>query len=219
MMFILLLLLSALGRTLAPSLTTNISNTLWLISYSLISLIVMGCTLAGLIGVANAIIAHRTTSVHILYMGGIALLRKGIKNTGALLLIILGYNAILWIAYLIAFGIGHLLTLDVTLARIVFIFFLFIGLVSLLLFLTFTSFFLVSSALSIFSSMKSSIRLVKKEYLSTLALIVLFFVLGQLIEIFTGNANLLFKELINTLLLYPYLALCMMRFVHERASK
>lgn len=202
--------LSYLATFVAPHLTTSVANLLWLVVYGLISLFVIGYALAGLIGVAHAITRNEKNQLR---EGLRAARASGLRNSGAIVLLVAAYNLVLWISYFLAFSAGKLLSLEVSTAQILFIFLFFIGVVSFLLFFAFTNFFVVMNRQTMRGGISHSIRLVRREYLATLSMSILFLILGQLIELVTGTTSVLFKELINTLILYPYLALVITRFI------
>jgi len=87
----------------------------------------------------------------------------------------------------------------------------FVWVAGIIIFTSFAAFYIVIERESFFRGMMYSARLVKKEYLETLCLSVIFFVVVALIEQIGGTAS----EVLNYFLVLPYLFLIMTRFVLE----
>ena len=127
-----------------------------------------------------------------------------------MIIILFGFNAIRLISHYGAFFIGKFFDLPVSGAEILFFLIYFAGLAGVIIFLAFSNFYLVFQDLSFFDSIKKSVLLVKKEYVRTLFVIILFFVINEILNLLN---NVIIVELVNSLVLAPYLALVLARFV------
>ena len=108
-----------------------------------------------------------------------------------------------------AFYIGKSFNLAINSAQVIFVLIYFIGLVGLLIFVTFASPLLIIKDLKFKDSIKSSIKLVKKEYLATLGLSTILFILFFLINKIPG----IIGEILEYAVIVPYLSIILTRFV------
>lgn len=138
-----------------------------------------------------------------------------IPNFVVILITALALYLILILANLIALYIGKFFTLSLSSAQIIFFIIYFIGLL-LILFLTYASFILVSKNLTIMNSIKHGISLAKKEYLLTLSVVLIFFVLNQIVS-YLSSIHSSIPALINSLILFPYLVLILTKIVQDKS--
>jgi membrane protease YdiL (CAAX protease family) len=130
--------------------------------------------------------------------------------------LIIIYNIIRLAAQYSAFYIGKALALSLAYAQALFVAVYFIGLIGIAIFLTFSSFYIVFKGTSIITSIKNSISLVKKNYLSTLTIILIFFIIITLLDSYLAYPifNIIsVGELIKTLFIYPLFFLVLARFL------
>lgn len=140
--------------------------------------------------------------------------KKWLKNFLIILILLIVYNVVQWIAFTLAYTFGKLVGLSVETAQVVFFLFLFIGLIGIVIFLTFSSFYIVIYQTSIKNSLKKSAIFVKNNYLETLSILILFFIAREL----TSYAGV-YSQYINAIIITPYLALILTRFLMARNAQ
>ena len=131
------------------------------------------------------------------------------KNLIIILLILIIYNLINWISFVIVFALGKFIGLSANIAGLIFFLALFIGLVGILLFLAFASFFLVINN-GIKKGITGSISFVKRNYLETLVIIVIIFVVNSLVNLLS------FADILNAVLITPFIAVFLTRYLIMR---
>lgn len=131
---------------------------------------------------------------------------------GILIIIFLAYNLIRFIAHYGAFITGNIFSLSLQPAQIIFYIIYFAGLITLITFLTFSSFFCIKNKLPISKSIFSSISFVRNNYLETLIVLVIFFIIYQLIGLIT---NQLLSDAINTIIITPILILILASMIKD----
>ncbi len=182
--------------------------TLWLIFFSIISLLVISLILSGLIGMTSDIMKKKDGIKSFLYN-----CRKfWFGNFIIILIIILAFNIIRYVAHNLAFFLGRSLNLEVDIAAALFFLLYFGGILSSLIFLTFANISLIVYKKSILESMRKSFYIVKKNYIETLLILILFFVVNEILIRFIPSYGI---ELINAIFIVPYYALILTRFVIE----
>tara|TARA_Y100000310_G_scaffold345075_2_gene461622 strand:- start:1619 stop:2101 length:483 start_codon:yes stop_codon:yes gene_type:complete len=137
-----------------------------------------------------------------------------LKNLVIIILILVIYNVIRLSAHYSALSIGKFLSLGVNSAQLLFFFIFVIGLIAILIFLTFASFYLIIKESSIGESIKSSASLVKSNYPYVLTIIIIFFAISQLLSLL--NNQILF-DTINAILIIPYFSIILTRFVMQNS--
>ncbi len=180
---------------------------LWLVFFSIVSLFFVSFFLSGLIGICSEIVRRKKIKMD-------DFLKYSAKfcfnNFIMIAIILIVYNIMRYLVHNLALIIGQSLNLSLGIAQGFFFILYFAGLAGIIIFLTFSSFYLITKNKSIWQSIKSSALLVKKRYIYTLSIIIVFFVINGLLELLK---NVLIIELINALFIVPYLALVLTRFV------
>ncbi len=180
--------------------------TSWLVLFSIISLLVTSFFLSGLIGICGELIKKKFKKKSFFYNS-----RKfWLRNFLVIIIFVILYNVVRYIAHNAAFFIGKSLSLEVNAAVGMFFLFYFTGILGILIFFSFTSFYLINYNLSVLDSIKKSFFLVKKRYIETLIIFIIFFVINEVIVKFIPSLGV---ELINALFVVPYLSLILSRFV------
>ncbi|MBU0760998.1 MAG: hypothetical protein KJ600_01270 [Nanoarchaeota archaeon] len=199
--WIFLFLLSKLGERIAPSLQTTFANIAWTVFAGLVSLVAASYFFAGLIGMSKGKVKFGEFGKHAnkFWFG----------NFQVILLIILASAIVRLAAHFGALFIGRALGLEVDAALFVFMIIYLAGLVGVLIFLTFSSFFLVVEDLKVRESIRKSIKFVRKNYWETLVLSFALFVLGFLVGRIPGFAG----EVLEYALVVPFVVLVLTRFV------
>lgn len=170
----------------------------------LVLLSVLSFIFSGLIGMSKEIVQKKKKRGFFSYSN-----KFWLRNLLILAVIIVISVLIGRVAHYGAFFIGRIFSLGLGMAQFVFVLIYFIGLIGVLIWFTFSNFLLVFEDLSVIGGIKRSFSFVKKDYLGVLALNVVFFVLVFLLDRIPG----FFGELVEYLILLPYAALVLSRFV------
>ncbi len=202
---ILLFIISKFGWKFAPSLQTTFSNVLWTAFVAIVSLVLISYFFAGLVGMAKQSIGGKAKFKDFTSKAN----KFWLKNFLIVLLIILISIIVGRIAHYGALFIGQALDFNVNTAVPVFVLIYFVGLIGILIFLTFSNVFLVVRDLSVWESMKSSMRFVRKEYLATLSFSVIFFIVYFLVNKIPG----IFGDVVAYVFVVPFFVLILTRFV------
>lgn len=216
---ILLLLLTGLSYSslfITPSLRTNTHHIIWVISYALITFILIAYVLAGNIALCSYSLKNRLPLRKAPAIFFASARKHVIGNTLIIISLAVFYALLSVIIGGIAFFIGKFLTLDVSAARALYVVLLFLGMAGTLLFFSVSSFFLVVKNLSVMQSFRKSILFVKGNYLQVLSSIIFLFVMGQLI-LFIPSEGI--QEVVNSLLLYPYTAFLFTRLTENSLKR
>jgi len=136
--------------------------------------------------------------------------RLWLKNLLFIVVIIIAFNIIRFIAQILAQSIGTLFSLELKPAQGVFFILYFIGLV-LLLFLSLANFELVKNNSSLIKAFRDSFRKVKNNYPFMLSVFVFFFVINELLMLLNENV----ANYIGLLILTPLLSLILSKLVAE----
>jgi len=206
LLFIFLILFSNISVEINNLLNTNILLTIWLVIFSLISLAVIAFFFSGLIGMAYESVRKETKIGDMWSYSR----RLWFKNFLIIFAVLIVYNVLRYLAHKIALLVGYSLNLEANAATGVFFVLYVAGLMGVIIFLTFSSFYLVIKNKGVWVSIKESARLVKGEYLGTLSIILVFFVVNGALSLWDQDAIV---EVINTLFIIPYMALVLTRFV------
>lgn len=206
-LYVFLYLFSKFSVQINYKLQTTALLTGWIILFSLVSLLIMGFLFSGIIGMSYNAIKKRSRIIDMWKYGK----KFWLKNFLIIVFIVILLNANRFVSHNIAFVIGKTMGLEIKPAEILFFIIYFAGLIGIIIFFTFSSFYLVIKNSSLRESLKRSMMLVKKRYLDTLIILVLFFTANSLIGLIKIK---IIYEIIN-LLLVPYLALILSRIVAE----
>ncbi len=210
-LLIFFILFSKLSIKINYSLRNAIALQFWLVIFIVVSLAATSYFLSGLIGMSKDSIKKRAAVKDFFSYSK----KFWLRNLAVMIVILVAYTAINLISQFGALGIGRALELPLNTAAVVFYLIYFAGLVGILIFLTFASFYLVVYNLSIRQSFKKSIFFVKSNYLDVLTILVVFFILGQLVN-FIGKIDIRLVELINAVFLVPYFSLVLTRFILKK---
>jgi len=187
------------------NLSNSISLTAWVILIALVTYLFMAFTFAGIIGMGHKAFKGRVKIADFIESAK----KFGLKNYSIILIIIVLSILIGRIAFYGATYIGRAFNLGLGAAEAVFILIYFAGLIGILIFFTFSSFFLVIDNLSVKESIRRSFRLVKREYPSTVALSLVLFVLAYLVRRIPTDVG----GIVEYGLAIPFFALVLVGFV------
>ncbi len=204
-LLLLMIAFSNLSVKVNYSLSNTLSITSWLVFFVLVSLLVISYFLSGIIALSRSII-ERKFKIKMFFNGAN---KYWIKNFLILLVILIIFNIINVISYAIAFSIGRLLNLSIQSATLVFFILMFVGIATILLLFTFSSFSLVLFNPSIKESIKKSFKIVGKNYTYILSVFILLFMINELLSLL----NSIVEDIIKSALLIPYLMLFFTRLV------
>jgi|SRR3989344_1204472 len=191
---------------------SSVIFTIWLIIFTLISLLVLSYLFAGLIGLSLKATNGKARITDFFFSAN----KYYLKNFAITLIILVCYDIINFIAIYGAYYIGKSISLSTNSARILFFFIYFAGLIGILLFMAFSSFYLIYKSGGVIKSLKSSARLVSNNYPYVLAIAILLFICIQLVS-YLDNIDikniLNLADILSSIILYPYLALVLSRFL------
>lgn len=142
-------------------------------------------------------------------------LKLWIPLFGILLISLFAYYLAYLIPSVLTLYIGKLFSLSVTYAQLIFFVIYLIGLL-LALFLLYSGFILVAKNQSFLTSIKSGAKLTKKEYLLTLSVVLVFYVLNQIIS-YLSFIHSLIPTFIYNLILFPFLILVLTKIVLDKS--
>ena len=202
-------LFSKLSVSVNYKFTQTPAITAWLVFFVVISLCVMSFLFSSLIGMSKESIGKKASSRSFLFYGK----KFWMKNFVIIVLILAVYNAIRFAAHYSAFYIGKAISLDVNAAKILFFIIFFVGLAGILIFLAFSSFFLIVYNLSIKQSINSSFSYVSKNYPLVLSLTILFFIINESLSKINYP---LIVDIINSLIIVPYISLIFTRLMYKK---
>lgn len=208
LLLIFLFIFSELSARVNYNLNSNFLLTIWLVFFGLVSLLIISFFLSGLIGTSLDIVKRKKLNFYKIFSYS---KKFWFKNFIIMLVILASYNIVSYIAREGASFIGRSLELAVEQAAVIFFFIYFLGLAGGIVFLTFSSFYLVLQDKGVLRSIKSSISLVRKQYIFTFVILVSFFAINSLLEL-TGKQ--IIGDIIN-LFLVPYFSLLMARIIIE----
>lgn len=187
------------------NLSNSISLTAWVILIALVTYLFMAFTFAGIIGMV-----YKASKGRVKISDFTSNAKKfGLKNYLIILIIIVLSILIGRIAFYGATFIGRAFNLGLGAAEAVFILIYFAGLIGVLIFFTFSSFFLVIDNLGVKESIKRSFRLVRREYLSTVALSLALFILAFLVRRIPTDVG----SIVEYGLAIPFFALILVGFI------
>jgi len=129
--------------------------------------------------------------------------KKILKIFVIILITLLIYNIVQQVAYYLATFIGRSLSLDLNPAKFLFFILYFLGLSGILIFFSLSTFTLIIRESSILESIRSSIKIVKQNYLFVLSVFVILFVISEI----SSLVNSTFNELLSALIITPLISL------------
>lgn len=187
--------------------SNNLETQAWLIFFGLVTVVAFAFLFAGFIGMAGRIIGDNKKR------GGFfdTSLKYWFRNIIIMFVIMAVSILVGRIAHYGATYIGKGLGLEIGVAQVIFVLIYFAGLIGVLMFLTFASFFLVLEDRSVLGSIRRSFRFVKREYLTTLVLSIVLYIVFKLLTFVPGLAG----EIIEYWIVLPFMALLLTRFVIE----
>ena len=207
------ILFRKLSVTLNYKLQTTLLLSSWLVIFVLISMIFLSFAFSGLIGMCALIVKGKKAGLKDFWKNSG---KFWLRNFIIMFIIFISGYLLGRAAHYLALYIGKGIGLELKAAQILFFLLHLAGLIGLLIFLTFSSFYLILYNYNVKESIKKSIRLVKREYTNTICILLLFFVIyGILYLINYKYINLL----IESLIIVPYFALVLTRFVLEFGEK
>ncbi|MEK6855146.1 MAG: hypothetical protein AABX73_02905 [Nanoarchaeota archaeon] len=179
---------------------------IWFVLLSLFTLGAMAFLFSGLIGISRYAAENKRSLLREFFLDA----KKFFFRNFCIIIIIAFVSALIGrITHYTTLFAGRFLELSILSAQIIFVLIYFLLLVGILIFFSFSSFYLVIYNLSLKESIKNSFSLVRREYLSVLTLTIIFF----LAFFFLGRVEGLLGELIEYVILIPYVSLLMVRFV------
>ncbi len=199
-------ILSKLSVQINYQLNTKFALTLWLIFFSIISLLIISFFLSGLIGMSYDAIKGKAKLNRFFYYSK----KFWLRNFIVILIILILYNIVQFAPTFIVFYIGKALALELKPAQFLYFLILFVGLIGIIIFMAFSSFYLIIKNISIKESIYNSILLVKKNYISVLAIVLLFFIFNSFINLIEKK---IIVDLINSVFTLPYISLILTNFL------
>ncbi len=213
LLFIIISLLSILSVSINHKLSSSLSITLWFIIFTILYLIIISYISATMIGMSRDA-ASRSISIKKVFPYGN---KFWLKNLVIILIFILIYFLILGSLYVFTFLMSSLrnyIQITENVFKLLSFLIYFIWLVAVLIFFTFSNFFLVIYNLKIKESILKSISFVKKEYLSILSINVIFFAIFYLLSFWESTISI-----ILTYLLTAFFILLLTRFLLSKNQK
>ncbi|MFH1290173.1 MAG: hypothetical protein ABIH92_02075, partial [Nanoarchaeota archaeon] len=202
---VILFVISELGEKLAINFQTTLSNILWTAFFSLVFLVLVSYFIAGLIGMALKSVKGEVKWKDFSSNAN----RFWFKNFQVMLLIVIVSILIGRIAHYVAMFIGRMAGLSLEAALLLFVLIYFAGLIGVLIFFTFSSFLLVKENLKVRKSVRRSFALVRREYLATLSLTIILFVIYYLLGWIPGIVG----DVVVYGLALPYFVWILTKFV------
>ncbi len=205
-LYIIFIIISDISVKINYRLQTTPMLIAWVVSFSVISLVITSFFLSGLIGMSFQATKRKIKLRDMWFYST----RFFFPNFILIFLIIALYNLIRYIAHNVALLVLKPFNVPLNIAQGAFFILYFAGLVGILIFLTFSNFYLIIKDLNITNAIKKSVSLVKKNYTYVLPIIVIFFVADAVLNLI--NIRLLY-ELVNAIFIVPYLSLILTKFL------
>lgn len=203
--FLFLYLFSYLTNAVKNLLATSLANAIWFIFFLIVLVAFSSFVSASLIAMSNEAVKGRAKISSIIIYGK----RFFFRNYALVGMYIAVYGIINYLSLYIARQIGQFFNLQLNAALVLFIALYFIGIAGILIFLTFSSFYLVLKNLPILESIKRSIKFVKSNYAEVLTAGILLYILDYFIG-YLGQISHLTAQIISILLI-PYLFILLAR--------
>jgi len=202
----LIFLVSIAGASIAYKLQTTLGNIAWTVGAWVLTIGMMGYFFSGMIGMALDNVNEKRKGFY--YYAK----KYWFRNFLILAAVMLVGILIGRVAHYVAFYLGQIFSLDVGPAQFVFLLIYFLELIGVLVFFTFSSVFLVIDDKNVLESIMRSKNFVKKNYLSTLTLSVIIFMILFIIGFVPGG----YAELLEYIIVVPLSAIILLRFVLQR---
>ncbi len=207
---------SKLSVTINHTLTNNFTLILWLTLFTLIILAVLAFLGSVLISYIKEIQSIKKK------INFKSLFSNAIKSTPHVFFIIiiihLSFIALGIVATALAFFIGKIFNLPIAPAQFLFYLFYVTGLLSTFIFATYAVNITVLTNSSVFTSLKVSIKKVKENYLETLAILIIFFLISAFFEDYLlysiGGSTL--GTYLNHLFIYPLFFLFLTKYLERK---
>lgn len=136
------------------------------------------------------------------------------KTFSILIVYIILYLVLILLFYVIS-KIGNYFQIQLEVFSIVLFLVYMVALLGVFIFISFPVFISIVENFNVSKSIKSSILFVKNNYLSTLVLFIIFFILGELVKTLSSvniNSLISLSEIINFLIIYPLISLVFIKF-------
>lgn len=211
-LWIFIIAFSALSVKLNYILQNTFLLSTWLVIFSILILSIVSFFFSGLIGMCFLSINRKSNLIDFFKYSK----KFWLKNLIVIIIILLGINTIRYIAHNLGIIIGQSLALDIRIATVLFFILYLGGIIGFLIFFSFCSVYVVAYDLSILDSIKKSFNLVKKNYIETLIILTLYFVISQILERYAARIGV---EIINAFFIVPYFAVLLVRFVYRIEEK
>lgn len=203
LMFGVLTLFSKISAWANASLTTSVSLTVSLIIFFLVFLLISSAFFGWMIIVSSRAARGKKEN----WRGKFS---TWIINFCILLIIVILSILIDKGAFYAGIALGQFFNLSLVYAQVTYFCLYLVGLLGILIFFSYANTILFTHHLSFGSGIGSSFSLVKKNYFSTLGLLVLLFVLFYLVQLIS---NMYVAEVVEYILLAPLVAMIYARFV------
>lgn len=206
LLFLLFWSYSKFGSAVARFFQSTTSNTLWIVASVVFLLICGGVFSTFLIVISKDRITKTKTSL------SVALRKFWLKNSLTLFIFLIFFNLVnltLFIFTRIMIFASSWFTVQPETFRLLSILISFFWVAAIIIFFSFTSFFIILEDLSFLEGIKSSLRFVKKEYISTLSITVVFYALISFIKFFDS----IYADLINYIIVLPLMFFVLTKFV------
>lgn len=210
--FVFLFGFSKVGAKIAPSLQTSLSNYLWVALSTLILLIFGGLISTLLIYFSAKSARKKSISVKT------ALKKYWLKNFLTLLMFLIFFNLINLVLFLFTkfmLLIKSQLSVSLETFRLLTILLSFIMVAGVIIFFSFTAFFIVLNDLSFKNGIKASIKFVRKEYINSLLITVIFFAIISLLH----KVSSVYADIANFALVLPFMFFIITRFILDLSEK
>ncbi len=203
---VIIFLFSKFSYTINKTLVNTPTIIIWLVFSTLITLAAFSFFFSGMIGVSARIVKKEKVKFFKEFLFNS---KRHFFNNLLILIIITLAGGIIWV--IANYGVmytGKYLNLELKSATILFMLIYFLFIISFLMFFTFSIFFTVLNDLNFSKSIKKSFNFVKRNYVETLSLNVLTFII---IGLFNKINNPLF-DIFEYILLAPLFILIFSRF-------
>ena len=190
------IIFSSLSFNLNYKIDTTASLLAWNSFFSLFMLFFISSVAAGMISLSLAALKKEARPSD--FISGVR--KYYLRNFMISIILVLSYIVVFYFSFYSSFFIGKLLSLETTIASIVFYLIYFCLISTILLSISLTPIVLVTKNFSILSSFRCSIHLVRKNYLFVLSLFAILFLFNKLISMI-GSPIL--TEVITAIVIVP----------------
>jgi hypothetical protein len=204
------ILFSKLAVQVNYKLQSTMSLILWLVIFTAVSFLIMSYLFSSLIGMSKKSTKGKTTLNDFFFYGKKYLFRN-FSILFAFLVLYLLIVGSLFVFTKFMISISGVLTVPENGFKFLSLLIVVAWLLGVIIFFTFSNFYLIIRDISVGKSIIMSRKLVKREYINVLIISVFFFVLFSVLNLFSG----IFRDLIGFLVLTPYMSLVLTRFILE----